>query len=82
MQRGVHLFLIEAALLRQPDVAAHLLKQFDAAQLIFQMVDGAAQGRLGDAQPGCCQGVMLHLSQHGKVAQIVVVHTNTSRIYR
>ena len=48
----VHIFLVEAALVRQADVPAHLFKELHAAQGVFQIVNGTAEGRLGDAQPG------------------------------
>ena len=78
----VHILLIEAALVRQADVPAHLFKELHAAQGVFQIVDGAAEGRLGDAQPGGGGGIVLGLGEHGKVEQIVVVHNGPPKIYK
>ena len=42
----IHFFLIEFSLFGQPDIASYFFEQFDTAQRIFQIVDGAAQRRL------------------------------------
>ena len=62
------------------DIPACLLKQLDATQLVLQMVDGAAERGLGNAQPCGSQGIMLHLGQHGKISQIIVVHGYASNL--
>ena len=61
LQRGVHLLLVESSLIGKADIPAYLLKQLYAAQGIFQIVDGTAQGWLGDAKPCSCQGVVFRL---------------------
>ena len=75
----IHPLLKEAALLCQTDVAAHLFEQLHT-QLVFQIPDGAAQGRLGDFQPGSSQGIVFQLRQHGEIAQMIVIHTCRSNL--
>ena len=58
----VHLFPVVPALLGQADVAAHLFEEFHAAQFSLQIVDGAAEGGLGNAQPGGSDGIMFYIS--------------------
>ena len=73
----IHLLPVEVSLLGQADVPPHLFEKRHAAQLVFQVMDGAAQRRLGDPQSRSSLGVILHLGQHRKIAQNVVVHTSS-----
>ena len=74
LEGSIHFFLIEAAFVRQANVAACFLEEFDTAQGSLQIVDGAAEGGLGNAQPCRGGGIMLRLGQYGKIAKNVVVH--------
>ena len=74
LQRSVHLFLIEFSLLCEADIPAHLFKEFYTAQGVFQIVDGAAEGGLGDSQTGGGNGIVFHLRQYGKITKNVIVH--------
>ena len=79
IQRRIHLLPVEFAFLCQPDVSAHFFKQLHTTQFVFQIVDGAAQGGLRNSQPGCGNGIMLHLSKNREIAQYVVVHMGISK---
>ena len=78
LQGGIHPFPVVAALFRKPDIAAHFFKKLDAAQLRFQIVNGTAQGGLGNAQTGGGQRIVFHLRQHGEITKVIVVHMGTS----
>ena len=78
LQRRFHLFLVKPALLRQTDISAHFLKQLHTTQIVFQVMDGTAQGRLRNTQSGSCQRIMLRLCQHGKITKVIVIHNASS----
>ena len=59
----LHILLIEPSLIRQTDVPTHLFKELHAAQGVLEIVDGAAEGGLGDAQPGGGGGIVLGLGE-------------------
>ena len=81
LQGGIHLFFIELSFFCQTDVPTYLFKELYPTQVIFQIVDGAAEGRLGDAQSCGGHGIVLYLGQNGEVTQNIVVHGWGSFIY-
>ena len=74
VQGSIRLLLVEFAFFRQTDIPAGFFKELYTAQFVFQIVDGAAEGGLGDAQPGGGNGIVLHLGQDGKITQDIIVH--------
>ena len=74
IQSRIHFFLKESAFVCQADVSARLFKELDAAQVVFQIVDGGTQTRLGNAQTCGGDGIVFHLGQNGEVSQRIVVH--------
>ena len=78
----VHIFLVEAAFVGKTDIAAYLFKQLHTSQCIFQIVNGTAQSRLGNAKTGRGGGVMLCLGQNREIQQIIIVHRKALRIYK